>query len=61
MLELLREAKSPARTSPFADVKIMRGVVWLEPRLRAGVSYAEIVAGRLRAPSWRGCFRDDLR
>ena len=54
VLELLREAKSPARTSPFVDLKTMRGAVWLESRLRAEVSYAEIVEGRLRAASWRG-------
>jgi hypothetical protein len=34
--------------------------VWLEPRLNAEVSYAEIVEGRLRAPSWRGLFRSDF-
>jgi hypothetical protein len=32
----------------------MRGVVWIAPRLRAEVSYAEIVMGQVRAPSWRG-------
>jgi ATP-dependent DNA ligase len=26
---------------------------WVEPRLRAEVRYAEIIGGRLRAPSWR--------
>ena len=54
VLELLREAKSSARTSPFLDLKSMRGAVWLEPRLRAEVSYAEIADGRLRAAVWRG-------
>ena len=45
MLELLREAKMFARrTSPFVDLPRMRNAVWLEPRLRAEVSYAEIVA-----------------
>ena len=54
MLELLRAAQSPARFSPFDDLRIMRGVVWIDqPRLLAEVSYAEIVGGRLRAPSWR--------
>jgi len=32
----------------------MRGAVWIAPRLRAEISYAEIVDGKLRAPSWRG-------
>jgi ATP-dependent DNA ligase len=54
VLELLREARTPRRTSPFADLRSMRGAVWLEPRLRAEISYAESVGGRLRAPSWRG-------
>ena len=54
MLEFLREAKTFARrTSPFLDRPGMRSTVWLEPRLRVEVSYAEIVGGRLRAPSWR--------
>ena len=35
------------------DAPKMRSAVWFEPRLRAEVSYAEIVEGRLRAPSWR--------
>jgi bifunctional non-homologous end joining protein LigD len=39
--------------SPFVDLPTMRGAVWLEPRLRAEISYAEVVGGRLRAPSWR--------
>ena len=54
VLELLQEARSPTRLSPFADLKTMRGAVWLDPRLRAEVSYAEVVGARLRAPSWRG-------
>ena len=53
VLTLLREAKAPVRTSPFADLRSMRGAVWLEPTLRAEVSYAEIVNAQLRAPSWR--------
>jgi bifunctional non-homologous end joining protein LigD len=57
VLEMLREARTPRRTSPFADLRSMRGAVWLEPRLRAAVSYAEIVEGRLRAPSWRALAR----
>jgi bifunctional non-homologous end joining protein LigD len=55
VLTLLRCAKDhPMRTSPFADLRTMRNAVWIEPRLRADVSYAEVVSGRLRAPSWRG-------
>jgi bifunctional non-homologous end joining protein LigD len=54
VLTLLREAKAPAWTSPFADLRSMRGAVWLAPTLCAEVSYAEIVNGQLRAPSWRG-------
>ena len=49
----------PARLSPFADPTAMRGAVWLEPPLRAAVSYAEVVDGRLRAPSWRGLLLDE--
>ena len=54
VLELLREARTPLRTSPFVDAPRMRSAVWIEPRLYAEISYAEIVDGRLRAPSWRG-------
>jgi bifunctional non-homologous end joining protein LigD len=58
VLELLREVRMFRRqTSPFADLSTMRGAVWLEPRLRAEVSYAEVIAGRLRAPSWRSLVR----
>jgi len=58
VLELLREARyAPQRLSPFVDPPRTRGVVWLAPRLRAEVSYAEIVMGQLRAPSWRGLVR----
>jgi hypothetical protein len=54
VLELLREAKyAPERVSPFVDLPRMRGAVWLSPRVRGEVSYSEIVARRLRAPSWR--------
>jgi hypothetical protein len=55
--ESLREARTPRRTSPFVDLRTMRSAVWLELRLRAEVSYAEIVDGRLRAPTWRGLTR----
>jgi len=55
VLELLREAKyAPQRLSPSADLPRMRGAVWIAPRLRAEISYAEIAEGKLRAPSWRG-------
>ena len=43
----------PLRTSPFADAPKIRNAVWMEPRLLVEVSYAKIVSGRLRAPSWR--------
>jgi bifunctional non-homologous end joining protein LigD len=51
VLELLGAARMlDTRTSPFVDLRAMRGAVWLEPRLRAEISYAEVVDGRLRAP-----------
>jgi bifunctional non-homologous end joining protein LigD len=54
VLEVLRAARMfDTTTSPFVDLRTMRGVVWLEPRLRVQVSYAELIDGRLRAPSWR--------
>jgi bifunctional non-homologous end joining protein LigD len=54
VLEVLRTARMfKTRTSPFVDLRAMRGAVWLEPRLHAEISYAEVVDGRLRAPSWR--------
>jgi bifunctional non-homologous end joining protein LigD len=43
----------PLRTSPFAEPPKTRNAVWMEPRLLAEVSYAEIASGRVRAPSWR--------
>jgi hypothetical protein len=55
VLALLRDAKIWAqRTSPFADAKTQRNVVWLEPRLRCEASYAEVSRDQLRAPVWRG-------
>lgn len=55
VLRLLRDARIfRQQTSPFADVRTMRNAVWMEPRRLAEISYAEIVDGRLRAPSWRG-------
>ncbi len=54
VLEVLHAARMfDTRTSPFVDLRAMRGAVWLEPRLRAEISYAEVIGGRLRAPSWR--------
>jgi bifunctional non-homologous end joining protein LigD len=35
--------------SPFTDLRRRSGVVWLEPRLTAEVTFSEIVQGRLRA------------
>jgi hypothetical protein len=55
VLALLEHARRWNRPSaPFVDSPRTRSVTWVEPRLEAEVSYAEIVAGRLRAPSWRG-------
>ena len=43
------------RTSPFVERIAERGVVWLEPKLIAEVSYAEIMhGGALRAAVFRG-------
>jgi ATP-dependent DNA ligase len=54
VLTVLRHAKDyPLRMSPFNDAPKMRNAIWMEPRLRAEVSFAEVVGGRLRAPSWR--------
>ena len=54
VLALMRCAEDhQLRTSPFVDAPQMRNAVWCEPRLLAEVSYAEIIDGRLRAPSWR--------
>ena len=36
------------------DLRRWREVKWLEPRLLAEVTFAEIVDGRLRAPAYRG-------
>ena len=42
-------------TSPFSEKIALRGVTWLEPRLTAAVSYAEIMeGGNLRAGVLRG-------
>jgi len=59
VLEVIRTARA-CRTavSPFADLRSMRGAVWLDAPLRAEISYAEIVSGRLRAPSWRRLISD---
>jgi bifunctional non-homologous end joining protein LigD len=55
VLRLMRDARILAQpTSPFADLRTMRNAVWIEPRLLAEVSYAELIDGRLRAPAWRG-------
>jgi len=40
--------------SPFAERVPVRGVIWLEPRLLADVTYAEVMPRRLRAPVFRG-------
>ena len=55
VLELMRAARIfRVSTSPFYDFRSMQDAVWLDPYMRAEVSYAELVDGRLRAPSWRG-------
>ena len=42
-------------TSPFADKVPLKGVTWLDPRLSAEISYAEILpGGSLRAGVFRG-------
>jgi bifunctional non-homologous end joining protein LigD len=41
-------------TSPFSDRVPLRRVTWLEPRLMAEVSYANMTANGLRAPVFRG-------
>jgi ATP-dependent DNA ligase len=55
VLALLEHARRWNRPSePFVGASRTRSVTSVEPRLEAEVSYAEIVEGRLRAPSWRG-------
>jgi ATP-dependent DNA ligase len=55
VLALLDHARRWSRPgSPFVERLRTRAVTWVEPRLKAEVSYAELVEGRLRAPSWRG-------
>jgi hypothetical protein len=41
-------------TSPFSDRVLLRRVSWLEPKLVAEVSYANMTANGLRAPVFRG-------
>ena len=42
-------------TSPFAEKVPLKGVTWLDPRLTAEVSYAEVMrGGKLRAGVFRG-------
>src|SRR5262245_32087076 len=52
-------AAGSSLVSPFVDLPRMRDAVWIAPRLRAEISYAEIGDGKLRAPSWRGLVRPD--
>jgi bifunctional non-homologous end joining protein LigD len=47
------ERARPRAEAPFSDLRRRRGIVWLEPRLTAEVTFAEIVGGRLRAPVLR--------
>jgi bifunctional non-homologous end joining protein LigD len=44
-------------TSPFRDRLRFADCVWLEPRLCAEVTFAELVKGRLRDPVFRGIVR----
>ncbi len=42
-------------TSPFSEKVPLKGVTWLDPKLAAEISYAEILkGGRLRAGVFRG-------
>ena len=42
-------------TSPFSEPVPLKGVTWLNPRLTAKVSYAEVMeGGKLRAGVFRG-------
>jgi len=42
-------------TSPFSERVPLKGVTWLNPRLTAQVSYAEVMeGGKLRAGVFRG-------
>jgi hypothetical protein len=48
-------------TSPFSERVPLKGVTWLEPKLTAQVSYAEIMQdGRLRAGVFWGFVGDRL-
>ena len=55
VLALLRHARDfRQRMCPFTGAPSMRGAVWFEPLVKAEISYAEVMGGTLRAPSWRG-------
>ena len=41
-------------TSPFHDLRLPRGVTWLEPTLHVELTYSEVMEGRLRDPVYRG-------
>ena len=51
--QIVRRAQQRS-TSPFVDLGLSRGVVWLEPALAVEVTYSEIMEGRLRDPVYRG-------
>jgi len=53
-VDALKQGARLREDSPFVDLRRWREVTWLEPRLIAEVSYAEIVQGRLRAAVYRG-------
>jgi len=50
--ELLRRGRERT-TSPFHDLRLSRGVTWLEPTLLVELTYSEIMEGRLRDPVCR--------
>jgi hypothetical protein len=41
-------------TSPFRERVRFADCVWLEPRVRAELTFSELVQGRLRDPVFRG-------
>jgi bifunctional non-homologous end joining protein LigD len=51
---LAKATRLPRKTSPFAERVPHHDVIWLDPRIVAEVSYAEVVQGRLRASVFRG-------
>jgi hypothetical protein len=52
-VESLPENVPTCAVSPFKDHRRGRGVVWLEPRVVAEVTFGELVNGWLRDPVFR--------